>query len=70
MSSKSKTKLTSLEALAEAAECLKTLDQPHRLRIMQLMLQENILWVNLPKLVKFLAIWLQNICGLCNDVVF
>jgi len=34
-----KTKLTSLEALAQAAECLKTLAHPHRLRMVQLMLQ-------------------------------
>ncbi len=34
-----KTKLTSLEALAQAAECFKTLAHPHRLRMVQLMLQ-------------------------------
>lgn len=34
-----KTKLTSLEALAQAAECLRTLAHPHRLRMVQLMLQ-------------------------------
>jgi DNA-binding transcriptional ArsR family regulator len=34
-----KVKLTSLEALAQAAECLKTLAHPHRLRMVQLMLQ-------------------------------
>jgi len=39
MSNKSKTKLTSLEALGHAAECLKTLAHPHRLRMVQLMLQ-------------------------------
>jgi DNA-binding transcriptional ArsR family regulator len=31
--------LTDLEALAEAAECLKTLAHPHRLRIVQMLLQ-------------------------------
>ncbi|MFM8435072.1 MAG: ArsR/SmtB family transcription factor [Planctomycetia bacterium] len=31
-------KLTSLEALTQAAECLKTLAHPHRLRIVQLLL--------------------------------
>jgi DNA-binding transcriptional ArsR family regulator len=36
---KTKLKLTSLEALAQAAECLKTLAHPHRLRMVQLMLQ-------------------------------
>jgi DNA-binding transcriptional ArsR family regulator len=39
MTTKTKTKLTSLEALAQAAECLKTLAHPHRLRIVQLLLQ-------------------------------
>ena len=32
-------KLTPLPALAEAAECLKTLAHPHRLRIVQMLLQ-------------------------------
>ena len=32
-------KPTSLAALAEAAECLKTLAHPHRLRIVQMLLQ-------------------------------
>ena len=31
-------KLTSLESLAQAAECLKTLAHPHRLRIVQMLL--------------------------------
>ena len=39
MSAKSKTKLTSLEGLNQAAECLRTLAHPHRLRMVQLMLQ-------------------------------
>ncbi len=39
MAAKTKTKLTSLEALAHAAECLKTLAHPHRLRMVQLLLQ-------------------------------
>jgi DNA-binding transcriptional ArsR family regulator len=30
--------LTSLQALAEAAECLKTLAHPHRLRMIQILL--------------------------------
>ena len=34
-----KVKLTSLKALAEAAECLKTLAHPHRLRMVQMLLQ-------------------------------
>jgi DNA-binding transcriptional ArsR family regulator len=32
-------KLTSLEALGEAAECLKTLAHPHRLRMVQMLLR-------------------------------
>lgn len=39
MGAKTKTKLTSLAALTQAAECLKTLAHPHRLRMVQLMLQ-------------------------------
>lgn len=39
MSAKTKIKLTSLEALGHAAECLRTLAHPHRLRMVQLMLQ-------------------------------
>lgn len=31
--------LTSLEALAEAAECLRVLAHPHRLRMVQMLLQ-------------------------------
>ena len=34
-------RLTSLEALGEAAECLKTLAHPHRLRIVQMLLQAD-----------------------------
>ena len=33
------TKLTSLEALGEAAECLRTLAHPHRLRMVQMLLR-------------------------------
>ena len=32
-------KLTSLDALEQAAECLKTLAHPHRLRMVQMLLQ-------------------------------
>jgi DNA-binding transcriptional ArsR family regulator len=39
MPAKTKTKLTSLQSLAQAAECLKTLAHPHRLRMVQMMLQ-------------------------------
>lgn len=34
-----KAKLTPLSALEQAAECLKTLAHPHRLRIVQMLLQ-------------------------------
>lgn len=34
-----KTKLTDLDALGEAAECLRTLAHPHRLRMIQMLLQ-------------------------------
>ena len=33
------TELTSLDALAQAAECLKTLAHPHRLRMVQMLLR-------------------------------
>lgn len=33
--------LTGLDALAEAAECLKVLAHPHRLRIVQMLLQQR-----------------------------
>ncbi len=42
MSTKAKAatkKLTSLEALGQAAECLRTLAHPHRLRMVQMMLR-------------------------------
>ena len=38
MSTRTKPKLLSLESLAEAAECLKTIAHPHRLRMIQLLL--------------------------------
>jgi ArsR family transcriptional regulator, zinc-responsive transcriptional repressor len=41
MSARTKTKLTSLEALGQAAECLRTLAHPHRLRIIQMLLQDR-----------------------------
>lgn len=34
-----KLKLTELEAMSEAAECLRTLAHPHRLRMVQMLLQ-------------------------------
>ena len=37
--STTKLKLTELESLGEAAECLRTLANPHRLRMVQMLLQ-------------------------------
>jgi ArsR family transcriptional regulator, zinc-responsive transcriptional repressor len=39
MATKNRLKLTDLEALGEAAECLRILAHPHRLRIVQMLLQ-------------------------------
>ncbi|TWT78478.1 Biofilm growth-associated repressor [Posidoniimonas polymericola] len=36
-----KVRLTDLEALGNAAECLRTLAHPHRLRIVQMLLQRD-----------------------------
>jgi ArsR family transcriptional regulator, zinc-responsive transcriptional repressor len=38
MKTKGRTKLTDLQALGKAAECLRTLAHPHRLRIVQMLL--------------------------------
>ena len=39
MASTKKMRMTNLESLGEAAECLRTLAHPHRLRIVQMLLQ-------------------------------
>lgn len=39
MKSKTKLRLTTMDALGDAAECLKTLAHPHRLRMVQMVLQ-------------------------------
>lgn len=39
MNAKAKLRLTSIEALGDAAECLKALAHPHRLRMVQMVLQ-------------------------------
>lgn len=39
--SKSTLRLTNLESLGQAAECLKTLAHPHRLRMVQMLLQKQ-----------------------------
>lgn len=36
-----KLRLTKLDALGEAAECLRTLAHPHRLRMVQMLLQDS-----------------------------
>lgn len=38
MATKTKVRLTSLEKLSQAAECLRTLAHPHRLRMIQMLL--------------------------------
>lgn len=38
---KTRVRLTELEALGDAAECLRTLAHPHRLRMVQMLLQER-----------------------------
>lgn len=39
MKAQAKLRLTTIDALGEAAECLKTLAHPHRLRMVQMVLQ-------------------------------
>ena len=39
MATRTKLKLTDLDSLGEAAECLRTLAHPHRLRMIQMLLQ-------------------------------
>ncbi len=39
MATRAKVKLTNLDALGQAAECLRTLAHPHRLRMVQMLLQ-------------------------------
>ncbi len=63
MTVKTQAKLTDLEALAEAAECLRTLAHPHRLRIVQMLLGGRIPWGNWPRLAEFPATWPRSICG-------
>jgi DNA-binding transcriptional ArsR family regulator len=41
MSQTTKAKLTSLESLGQAAECLKVLAHPHRLRMIQMLLAQQ-----------------------------
>ena len=41
MKAATKIRLTELDALGQAAECLRTLAHPHRLRMVQMLLQGN-----------------------------
>lgn len=41
MATTKKLRLTNLEALAQAAECLRVLAHPHRLRMVQMLLQQD-----------------------------
>ena len=41
MAATKRLRLTNLDALAQAAECLKTLAHPHRLRMVQMLLQRE-----------------------------
>ncbi len=41
MAATKKTKLMSMKSLEQAAECLRTLAHPHRLRMVQMLLQDD-----------------------------
>lgn len=41
MTTKTRLKLMSLEALSQAAECLRTVAHPHRLRMLQMLLHDR-----------------------------
>ena len=62
MSNETETKLrmTSLEGLGQAAECLKTIAHPHRLRMVQLLLGGEYTVTSLP-FATFQHTWLRNI---------
>ena len=64
MTTKTKsTRLTSLAALEEAAECLKTLAHPHRLRMVQMLLRGRYTVGELAETAAFPATWRRNTCG-------
>ena len=57
-----KPKLISLEALGQAAECLRTLAHPHRLRIVQMLLQGRYTVGELAEVCEIPKVtWLRNI---------
>ena len=58
--------LLELSKLEQAAECLKTLAHPHRLRMIQMLLPTRSRSANSPRHAKFPATWLQNTFGSCN----
>ncbi len=64
-----RSKLTSLDALAQAAECLKTLAHPHRLRMVQMLLQGRYTVGELAEACG-IATWPPNTCVSCKGVAF
>lgn len=65
--------LTKLDSLSEAAECLKTVAHPHRLRILQMLLQEDFTVselaeaCELPSAMASEHLRLMQRCGLLNS---
>lgn len=59
-----KLRLTELGALGQAAECLRILAHPHRLRIIQMLLQGSYTVGELAEACRTCqARWLRSICG-------
>jgi len=58
-----KLRLTELDALAEAAECLRTLAHPHRLRMVQMLFQGDHTWANWRRRATCRAPWHPNTYG-------
>ena len=71
--SRQKLKLTDLEAMSQAAECLKILAHPHRLRIVQLLLQgrytvgELAEWCEIPSHMASEHLRLMQRCGFLSS---
>ena len=64
MTVRTPTQLTDLNALAEAAECLRTLAHPHRLRIVQMLLGRALYRGRTGRSVRHSQpLWPRNICG-------
>lgn len=72
MGAKTKLRLTTMEALGDAAECLKTLAHPHRLRMVQMVLQgrysvgELALACSIPSHMASEHLRLMQRCGFMN----